>query len=178
MRENTTKHTAGPWKVDRLWLSTGSRPSDFRINGAGGPVCSHEFHPDSYAEAEANARLIAAAPELLEACQAVLDLAADEWAISERFPTAGAALRSVIGKAKVAITRATVDDESAELRRQFPFIAKWGQIMGSYDYYIDNQCRLAKEDNAPANAIYERDGKWRTTDDVTSPDMRYKLGLL
>lgn len=46
---------------------------------------------------------------------------------------------------------------------RYPFIVKWGKELQSYDYYIVNQCYKAEADNAPENAIYERDGKWFTT---------------
>ena len=65
-------HTPGPWKCERL------------IDNAGKPYATHyEAHidlevcmvwaPPGNAEQEANARLIAAAPDLLEACKMYLD---------------------------------------------------------------------------------------------------------
>jgi hypothetical protein len=65
------KHTPGPWAV---------HPSKARVDafvgGAPLPVCELLWPTDqrSEAETEANARLIAAAPELLAACKAMLVL--------------------------------------------------------------------------------------------------------
>lgn len=53
---NETKHTPGPWKVDYNWAV-----KDY----LGGLVCSPN---------EANARLIAAAPEMLEALKGLVQL--------------------------------------------------------------------------------------------------------
>jgi hypothetical protein len=50
--------------------------------------------------------------------------------------------------------------------------------MGSYDYYVRDQVQQAREDNAPANALYRREnGTWATTDDITSATTRVQLGL-
>ena len=38
------------------------------------------------------------------------------------------------------------------MNNSYPFIRAYGQIMGSYSYYIEDQLRKAKEDNAPADA--------------------------
>ena len=74
---STQKHTAGPWEMhtdahgrgliyaESRWLAT-----TWRANGEGNDA--------SYLPSEANARLIAAAPELLEAlraCEISLDVA-------------------------------------------------------------------------------------------------------
>ena len=55
-------HTPGPWKVDRPY-----------IRGAGRVIASLESGRNEVEDA-ANARLIAAAPELLEVCEALLAL--------------------------------------------------------------------------------------------------------
>ena len=52
-------HTPGPWKSVK-----GARPTRPDIVADCGLICSLEYGPD---EGEANARLIAAAPDLLEA---------------------------------------------------------------------------------------------------------------
>lgn len=56
------KHTPGPWKWDQ--------PSVF--NAAGIPI-AHIFNHLDPKEKEANAQLIASAPDLLEALKSVLD---------------------------------------------------------------------------------------------------------
>ena len=71
---NPTKHTPGPWFTSDLFSTMVQIPArdsgfvdgEIQVFGHGG---------SSYEEAKANARLIAAAPELLEALKAVQALA-------------------------------------------------------------------------------------------------------
>ena len=67
-------HTPGPWSDD--WIIRGASHIDgHRANGEPIPslrrVVAHVIDRDE--EAEANARLIAAAPEMLEALQTIMD---------------------------------------------------------------------------------------------------------
>ena len=59
-------------------------------------------------------------------------------------------------------------------------IAAWGKMLGSYGYYVREQQRLASEDGAPINAVYEkhshsgRSHEWVTLDacaQVTQDDV-------
>jgi hypothetical protein len=68
--------------------------------------------------------------------------------------------------------------------QDYIYIRKWGAIMGSYEYYIKAQQRQAAEDDAPLNAVYQilpkegvRSHEWATTDDITRPINRERLGL-
>ncbi len=45
------------------------------------------------------------------------------------------------------------------------YIQAWGRMMQSYPYYITDQIKLARADNAPVTAIYKREGKWRCIED-------------
>ena len=64
MMTNETKHTPGPWDFDDLRSDGGN----LEIVG-GNDVCVADVDPDgSDDEVMANARLIAAAPDLLAAC--------------------------------------------------------------------------------------------------------------
>ena len=54
-----SKHTPGPWEISGTWVQTSDEKKT--------PVASFNF----FASTEANARLIAAAPELLEARAAI-----------------------------------------------------------------------------------------------------------
>jgi len=71
-----TKHTPGPWRINHhshiygeLWLSVLDGAFDITHNGAAKPcvVACSRYSAMSDEENLANARLIAAAPELLEA---------------------------------------------------------------------------------------------------------------
>jgi hypothetical protein len=76
------KHTPGPWEVRETGKSGKAWEKDWREIFAGRtPIVSHrEYESNTYGTiggvyiSEANARLIAAAPELLAACEAGLDL--------------------------------------------------------------------------------------------------------
>lgn len=59
----------------------------------------------------------------------------------------------------------------------YPWIAAWGRQMGSYGHYIEGQQAQARQDGAPENAIYKRDEKWYTTDDIQNNRTRAELGL-
>ena len=65
----TTKHTPGPWAVDGPVASSMSPSRHILSKGCGYPA--HVFG-GSEAEADANARLVAATPDLFEACRAAL----------------------------------------------------------------------------------------------------------
>ena len=62
--------------------------------------------------------------------------------------------------------------------RGYPYIVKWGFLMGSREYYVQEQCDKAASDHAPANATSQNsDGTWSTTDDVGNGPSRVTLGL-
>lgn len=66
-------HTPGPWRTQTI-LTASENHKGWRIWGEGGPVC--EVYPLTFsgsAKAAANARLIAAAPDLLEIARAVVE---------------------------------------------------------------------------------------------------------
>ena len=62
-----SKHTPGPWVVDPCWDILGN------TDDGNGMVCQITTDAVPRAEAEANARLIAAAPDLLEALRAIIE---------------------------------------------------------------------------------------------------------
>lgn len=105
-----TKHTPGPWRMEDNWDNyPGERkPGRYNIRSQddGWNVArvweAEETGPFSKEQVEANARLIAAAPELLEAC---------EWALSELAePETSTAdtLHETIERLKTAIKKATL----------------------------------------------------------------------
>lgn len=63
-----SKHTPGPWTNDVMVSLTETHEAGLNIGFL------NTVNPQRRAEAQANARLIAAAPELLEALQAITDL--------------------------------------------------------------------------------------------------------
>lgn len=94
--EQRAKHTPGPWAcvsgVDR-GAFTVYLPSDGMV------ICSRNQYESKHAEFLANARLIAAAPDLLEALQALVAIddgdSPDLW----RYTTEFEAAREVIARA-------------------------------------------------------------------------------
>ena len=92
-----TKHTPGPWAYHNT-------PTPFIHVAAGGlPICqiyTSTAHGQSMGEQFANARLIAAAPELLEALKACAAVCAGET-MNKR------GLISALEQARAAIAKAT-----------------------------------------------------------------------
>ena len=85
-----TLHTPGPWHVGSKY------PTDVYADRAGHAI-ARAVNPQHDGECEANARLMRAAPELLEALQDMLRLAdAEGW---EGFPKARAAIAKATGGA-------------------------------------------------------------------------------
>lgn len=80
------KHTPGPWRVEAgttlIWGNC--NPDDHSTRGMGYPIAEARINPSGnwstgpYAdEGEANARLIAAAPDLLEALESIVLMQAE-----------------------------------------------------------------------------------------------------
>ena len=105
-----TKHTPGPWKLDRS-LQPADGEYDYAISSPEHFVLAEAFGRSAnggHPPAEANARLIAAAPELLEALREAevgLEFAGADKTIAEGdfIPTPTLALRAV----RAAIAKAT-----------------------------------------------------------------------
>lgn len=73
----TTKYTPGPWKVGQGG-GLGATTAVYALNEEGNQkvivaACWHEFVQRPYGEIFANARLIAAAPELVEALRELVN---------------------------------------------------------------------------------------------------------
>jgi hypothetical protein len=55
-------------------------------------------------------------------------------------------------------------------------IRRWGIMLGSMRYYIDDQVNQARKDKAPQDAIYKRDnGTWARLRDIKDLDKRTDL---
>jgi hypothetical protein len=107
-----TKHTPGPWEYERMLLGASEdRRSGFVVNrqetapdGWSTRICDMRCSPEKgFAECEANAQLIAAAPELLAAL-----IGMREWARRVKGPNPGMEVYAAI----CAIEKATVKGES------------------------------------------------------------------
>lgn len=77
--------------------------------------------------------------------------------------------------------------ERDRLFKKYPYIVAWGQLLGSYGYYIEKQCRTAEKDNAPSDSIFRNDdGTWRilseckkeTQDEVEQYKLGHKGGVI
>ena len=62
-----SKHTPGPWSANGK-----ANEADYVVRDQNGHALASVFLPTNVLEAEANARLIAAAPDLLEALQGIV----------------------------------------------------------------------------------------------------------
>ena len=83
----SAKHTPGPWEIERGYGT---------IIKSIGPCVPDEYAGSAWLKvSEANARLIAAAPELLEALQVMLDAAQHD--ITTECDIARAAIAKAIG---------------------------------------------------------------------------------
>ena len=103
------KHTPGPWSSDRMILgSSKDRRTGFVVNGPEADplpvrICDLRCSPESpFAMTEANARLIAAAPELLEALKLALPVLQDHQNLYRSVNAAAA-----FTQARAAIAKAT-----------------------------------------------------------------------
>ncbi|MCS9372428.1 hypothetical protein N1E56_15015 [Pseudomonas aeruginosa] len=74
------KHTPGPWRLDKWGCLQTEGGQDVILRGI---TTISAGSDERIAEAEANTRLISAAPELLEACQAFSRLYARLWDVVE-----------------------------------------------------------------------------------------------
>lgn len=108
----TTQHTAGPWSLDKDWDPFDNRTwaifDDFGTTIA--HVESWDGDEQTEKQADANARLIAAAPQMLEALRAALDAMGDYYDATDAAGVDGANIHDII---TAAITTATGEEVSA-----------------------------------------------------------------
>ncbi len=67
----------------------------------------------------------------------------------------------------------------SNLYDKYPWIVKWCKMMGSHQYYLEDQLKNAHADKAPATATFfsVEDNRWHTVDEVKDYATRYNLGL-
>ena len=90
-----TTHTPGPWESIGARICTEGNDRERRVIARMEP-----FDLNKMAERDANARLIAAAPDLLDACKAILTLLEQGQADTLTLEHDGAYLRESIAKAE------------------------------------------------------------------------------
>jgi hypothetical protein len=108
------KHTPGPWTINRTSERHGQRPYGISA-GKRGPTPKNIVNWGGMAapasqESEANARLIASAPDLLEALRQLLGnaiIARHQLKNTEDASLVGSALWDTIGQAEEVIRKAT-----------------------------------------------------------------------
>jgi hypothetical protein len=89
-------HTPGPWEIRRSKMSTDGA-FDYAVSAEGAPVLAEAFGRDAkggWPPAEANARLIAAAPDMLAALKSWLEEVDGTYPFESLEPT-----RAAIAKA-------------------------------------------------------------------------------
>lgn len=71
-----------------------------------------------------------------------------------------------------------VTQDQLKRYREFPYIAAWGSFLGSEPYYIIQQIREARYDNAPKNSIYKdtTTDEWVTFDDCRNQSAKVYIG--
>lgn len=98
---SASKHTPGPWSFLRSKAPVDGE-YDFAISGEGAPVLAEvfgRFSNGGYSPAEDNARLIAAAPELLDALRNLVAVQPNLMANSAELANARAAIAKADGRA-------------------------------------------------------------------------------
>ena len=84
------RHSPGPWHATQCPMNTGLYVQNDKLQLIANPQANHTIDQTTK---DANARLIAAAPDLLEACQAVLAAEGEDWETGRRV------LRAAVEKA-------------------------------------------------------------------------------
>lgn len=92
----STKHTAGPWDIVVEYEGDSTYPGRFKVDGGKILTFGRDGEEGIYAHNAADVALIAAAPDLLEACEAV---AATTWSCNTA-EKIGAQVRAAIKKAR------------------------------------------------------------------------------
>jgi hypothetical protein len=102
-------HTPGPWEITKEWLSIQAYPwgDVVRIcsnpQGGIGDLYTHNWR--------ANARLIAAAPDLLAACEALVKTCQERFEGLEIVALVPGDLRRAVDAGVAAIAKAGADDD-------------------------------------------------------------------
>jgi hypothetical protein len=90
-------HTPGPWGTGAMMTRVEASPANWRVPMLIADCHAGKYAPENEEERVANARLIAAAPDLLAACEAMMDKASTSYVDAERL------IAAAIAKAKGGI---------------------------------------------------------------------------
>jgi hypothetical protein len=115
-----SKHTPGPWTIHRHSSTSVQGSRGFVVANTGGWLTTSLDIESVVKEQEANARLIAAAPELLEALEKLANEASGFLAMADPLThgfTNMAVLGMRIDTARTALNRAKNDDHSPNAGR-------------------------------------------------------------
>jgi hypothetical protein len=126
MKTTEVSHTPGPWKVTESTASDGAinlyAETDWPVNTPGQRSLAsmtgsaytnpkkHYFNPETLEANRANARLIAAAPDMLEALREILN-EAEAYADYLRSKALDEELERTIDQARAAIAKATTNQD-------------------------------------------------------------------
>ena len=146
-----TKHTPGPWQLERLTgcdHDIGIRVTGSLVSGYAAFVRTYWPHPDQKAEQEANARLIAAAPELLEALQA--------YQTAKAMPTRGSAS----------------DFVWPEMTMRVPGDSTWGWICAKHGLGYQAGCVCCRDDLDRYGEEQDRKARYARDDALAAADAK------
>lgn len=59
--------------------------------------------------------------------------------------------------------------------QDYKYIWAWGKLLMSFDYYIEMEQQKAAEDKAPLTAVYKKDDKWQTFEEIESVATKERL---
>lgn len=117
----------------------------------------------------------------LELCKQRLEREAAKEAaeaLSDSEATAERAAEIEQAEAEYAQLRAEVleAEGSSVDPSDYTAVALWGEVMGSYPYYIEAEQIRASNDGAPLSAIYKRDnGRWATVHEIQNESLKAQL---
>ncbi|GAH43340.1 unnamed protein product [marine sediment metagenome] len=63
-------------------------------------------------------------------------------------------------------------------KKPYNYIRAWESFLGSYPYYINQQIELARQDEAPDNAIFKALGYWQTFDDIPFQNIKDTVSFM
>lgn len=84
-------------------------------------------------------------------------------------------IQKVEGGLSIVLTSEPVNN------KPYDYIRAWGQILGSYPYYVSGEIEKARKDNAPYDAVYnghDAIGSWHTFESIKSDQTKERVQRL